>query len=102
MHATRGIVNLFTVLPCPQAKGQEYTKFYRRETRRKKTSSSTYKQVNYRPDEEKATIFKAKAPLLGKGELVPGNYEFPVAFQLPADLPSSFEFNGVYNERQAM
>jgi hypothetical protein len=50
----------------------------------------------------KKTIFKVKVPLLGKGELNPGNYEFPISFQLAHNLPGSFEFQGHHDGREAM
>jgi hypothetical protein len=42
-----------------------------------------------------------KVPLLGKGELEPGNYEFPISFQLTNNLPGSFEFKGHHNGYEA-
>ncbi len=54
------------------------------------------------PVVDNKTIFKVAVPLLGKGELQPGHYEFPMTFKLAPDLPSSFEFHGSYNDREAM
>lgn len=82
-----------------QAKGQEYTKYYRRETYSNGKAGTTSRYV---PVVDKKTIFKVVVPLLVKGELEPGNYEFPMNFKLAPDLPSSFDFLGSYNSRDAM
>ena len=46
-------------------------------------------------------MFEVKQCLLGQGTLAPGNYEFPIAFQLAANLPGSFECAGSHNGRAA-
>ena len=80
-----------------QAKGKEFTKYYRKEHSSGK-NGSTY----YVPVVNELTIFEVKLPLLGKGNLAPGNYEFPVAFQLAPNLPGSFDFHGTHNNHEAM
>ena len=83
---------------CSQVKAKEKTKYWREEHHTDNNGNSHTTHVHV---VDRNILWQVDLPLLGPGNLGPGNYEFPFNFQLPPQSPGSFEFHGSYNHRDA-